>query len=839
MSKNLIKNLTSARVEKDVENGYRSEISAARPSAVWASPHGCDGHATWEGAEAPATVRLLLEAKLDQNLKDRTAACNVLGQIVLYLKRFEQSGAPLPNVILVGDRNECFVLATSAVRGFLDMKIDWTVAPSKGNPELTRALVSGVNVLPFVHEVGDGFDFRALVRHVEVLAAGERASVRATPANLGAIFAYWRDRVFRTGKGGQALSPAAQADVFLRALFDPEGVYLHPIKPGILVVPGYADGVLVDADHWRSFFAHFEQGYRPSEVAVFMAMKDRLLDDDARRRQGAFFTPALWVAEAHKEVERVLGPDWRRDCVVWDPAAGTGNLTRDYYDFGCLVSSTAEKSDVEGMRQHGWGGHHVFQYDFLNPGGPSPFFEDAEQNVIPARADRALREAAREGKRLVFFMNPPYAEDGVAGAAGSTKAGVAAETKVAEACRKAKMGRVSRQLYAQFMFRCRQAAEQYGFKDYTVALFSKPTFMSSGSYRPFRDWWYAAHGYEGGFLFQASHFADVSGAWGVSFTVWNSGGKTDPMQDQPIRLTDERDFAVVTDAVKHVYSADDREASEWVEGPQKGGVGDTPKFSSGLKVAEKWAGGESPGSLGAMVSIGNNVMESGTGVYLLSGKPTHKGARHFDLLPSNWRRVVALFGARKLVAGNWINDKDEYLAPDEDAPGYEQWVNDCHVYALLHPSNNCTAMRDVQYKGKSWRIKNHWFWIKRADALRALDDKRTPTLYRDCQIEQAGDAYFAEQIDTITLSPDAQCVIDLARSLWHKSLPLRENYYAGRHVSDKEPDLHLNAWDAGVYQLKHLWKGLYSEEWEKLRAAHKALAERLRPGVYDYGFLRP
>jgi hypothetical protein len=46
------------------------------------------------------------------------------------------------------------------------------------------------------------------------------------------------------------------------------------------------------------------------------------------------------------------------------------------------------------------------------------------------------------------------------------------------------------------------------------------------------------------------------------------------------------------------------------------------------------------------------------------------------------------------------------------------------------------------------------------------------------------------------------------------------------------------AHDAGVYQLKQLWKALYPAEWEEIRAAHKALADRLREGVYDYGFLR-
>ena len=846
-------------VEKDVENSYRAGISKQRPSATWTSPHKTDGVAVWEST-APATVRLLLEAKYDLDLKNRIAACGVLGQTILYLKRFEAAGDTLPNVILVGDKDECFVLATEAVRGFMNLPIDWSVAPSKGSPDLTRALVDGVNILPYVYDVGGEFNFKDLVERIEVLAAGNRATVRASDANIGAIFAYWRDRVFREGKGKQAITPTEQVDVFLRSLFQPGEVYPHPAKRGVLIVPGYPDGVLVDLDQYKSFFQHFEQGYKPSEIKSFMSMKDRLVEDDARRRQGAFFTPSLWVEEAHRELDRVLGAGWRKDCVVWDPAAGTGNLTRDKHDWGCLISSTAERPDVGAMQQHKWGGKHVFQYDFLNPDAESPFFEDGAKNVIPASVDRALREAATAGKRLVWFMNPPYAEDGDAGATGTTKAGVAATTKVAEECRKAGMGRTSRQLYAQFMFQCRKVAEQYGFKDYTVALFSMHKFMTSGSYRPFRDWWYGAHKYEGGFLFQASHFADVSSAWGVSFTVWNAGSDTDPRATQPIRLCDERNFAVATTAIKEIYNSDGREASAWVEGTQKGHVGDTPKFSSGLKVAEKWTGGSLPGSLGVLISIGNNVMKSGTDVYILSGKPTHKGARHFDLLPSNWRRAVALYGARKLVEGNWTIHEDEYLAPDEGKPGYDQWVNDCHVYALLDTKNNCTAMRDVQYKGKEWRIKNNWFWRTRASALNDLDTIKTPTLYRDCEQEPTkepsvnpitgedetqpweatGDAYVAFLLSTgaVTLSPDAAAVLGALDALWLKSLPHREAYYAGRPVTDKEPDLHLTAWDAGCYQLKNLWRDLFPTEWAELKAAHKALAARLAEGVYTFGFLK-
>ena len=61
---------------------------------------------------------------------------------------------------------------------------------------------------------------------------------------------------------------------------------------------------------------------------------------------------------------------------------------------------------------------------------------------------------------------------------------------------------------------------------------------------------------------------------------------------------------------------------------------------------------------------------------------------------------------------------------------------------------------------------------------------------------------------------------------------MRESYAAGK------PELHLTAWDAGVYQLKHLWRDLFPKEWEELQVAFKLLTARLKDGVYEYGFLK-
>lgn len=831
------KNLKASVTEKDVENAYRAGLQKARPQASITSPYNTDGYAQWD------KVRLLLEAKFDLDFKARVPVCNTLGQCLLYLKKFEGAGEPLPNVILVGDKNECFVLSTVAVQGFLDLPLDWSAAPSTGNPDLTRALVEGLNILPYVYDVDDKFNFREVLSKCEILAEGEQKAVKATTGNIGAIFVYWVDRVFKD----KNLTAVEQVDVFLRCLFQPGEVYPHPTKKGLLVAPGYTDGVVIDPDQYRSFFDHFRQGYKPSEIDRFYGMKDRLVEDDARRRQGAFFTPQLWVDEAHKTLDGVLGVGWREECIVWDPAAGTANLTRDYQDWGDLIVSTAERPDVEVIKEQGWHpGAEVFQYDFLNPGEWSPFFDEADQdkNILPVSVEKRLKAARDAGKRLVFFMNPPY---GTAASIetfrSSSKKGVG-QTSVNGEMKQIKLGVASGQLYAQFMFQCAHLAQEFGFTEHTVALFSVPTFMSSGSYRKFRAWWYGKHEFKKGWLFQASHFADVSGRWGISFTIWGGLGTTDTRSNQEFTLKDVGGFEVVQAGSKTVYNSNGVEASKWVRELVKGGKAvDAPQMSSGLKIKDTKYGRPKTEALAYQNSLGNNLTESSDSVYVLSCSSSR--GQDFSITPANFRRSVALYAARKLVLETWDTQKDEYLVPDTSLPGYEQWVDDAHVYALVHRYNQATAMRNVTYKDKLWTIHNHFFWKTHADALAALDTTETPTLYRDAKnhpskdvfgndVGSSPDPYLASLLASgaLNLSPEAQAVLDRLDALWSLSLPHRENYAASH------PELHLMAWDASIYQLKHIFRDLFPKEWAELQEAFKVLSEKLRPGVYDYGFLR-
>ena len=56
--------------------------------------------------------------------------------------------------------------------------------------------------------------------------------------------------------------------------------------------------------------------------------------------------------------------------------------------------------------------------------------------------------------------------------------------------------------------------------------------------------------------------------------------------------------------------------------------------------------------------------------------------------------------------------------------------------------------------------------------------------------------------------------------------------------SEENPEVHLDSWDAGYAQLKKLWKEHFKEEFKEFRDLWKSFQDRMRPQVYELGFLK-
>ena len=198
----------------------------------------------------------------------------------------------------------------------------------------------------------------------------------------------------------------------------------------------------------------------------------------------------------------------------------------------------------------------------------------------------------------------------------------------------------------------------------------------------------------------------------------------------------------------------------------------------------------------------------------------------------NLMKVCALFTARKTIKSTWINQKDEYSAPNMEHPDYQQWNNDAGIYALFHSSSRQSSLRNVTYKEKTYQIKNEFFFISKDEMQEMANKIGYVELYNDVKFEQ-NERYVYTLLKDMQLSEDAKRILESARTLVRETMPMREGY------SREHPELNLNSWDAGYVQLKGLWKEHAKEMFEQFRTDYLIFDKRMMKGVYKFGFLEP
>jgi hypothetical protein len=258
-------------------------------------------------------------------------------------------------------------------------------------------------------------------------------------------------------------------------------------------------------------------------------------------------------------------------------------------------------------------------------------------------------------------------------------------------------------------------------------------------------------------------------------------------------------------------------------------------MSSVLNVKEtKFGSGKPKNSFATLANNGNNTMANNESVYFLTGGLTRNIGKVF-VTEENFTKCCNLFTSRKLIIGqysNWINQKDEYLTPNEQHPDYEQFTYDSVIVSLFHIHSFQSSLRQVTYKDKLWDIKNEFFWMSKEEMMELANDTNYTELYNDARTDTDRYVYkllFGEQNIYDQLSPDAKLVLDKATELTRMSMTMRQ------HFADDHN--HLNSWDAGYAQLKLVWKEYFPNEFKEFRQLYKNLEDRMRPLVYELGFL--
>lgn len=296
-------------------------------------------------------------------------------------------------------------------------------------------------------------------------------------------------------------------------------------------------------------------------------------------------------------------------------------------------------------------------------------------------------------------------------------------------------------------------------------------------------------------------------------------------------ILENTELGIEKTGVKTFYNVDGKKkASEWVREPIKNlKTKDCPQMTSSVKYVNKDGRGKVvENHIGYMLSNANSVQSNSTNVALFS-TGIYKG-NGFSITPENFERSVTLFAARKLILPNWLNEKDEYFAPNEDHVKFKNFYVDSIIYSLFNNSSEQSSLTEIVYKNNLWNIPNEFFWMSNETIINFAS-----TTYNHEIMDQEGheERFVYKKLIKENLiefaSEDSKEIFKIASDLLENTFQYRVDY------SDYENQAYN--WDAGYSQLKKLWKQKFTTEFEIFRKKYKDLEERMRPLVYELGFL--
>ena len=159
------------------------------------------------------------------------------------------------------------------------------------------------------------------------------------------------------------------------------------------------------------------------------------------------------------------------------------------------------------------------------------------------------------------------------------------------------------------------------------------------------------------------------------------------------------------------------------------------------------------------------------------------------------------------------------------------------VYSVFNNKSNQSSLRRVTYEGENWNVINHFFFMSHKDiedlALGTHNPKdRNDEVFEDIVHHGKNERYVYKELSGLNLSRDAELVLDKAKELVKSSFRYRKLF------NMEHPQYHVNTWDAGWYQIKGILKEYNKDGLKEFNALYTELENRMRPLVYELGFLR-
>ncbi len=543
-----------------------------------------------------------------------------------------------------------------------------------------------------------------------------------------------------------------------------------------------------------AFWRIYERPPRDEYWDYIVERRDLLVPQDIRERKGSFFTPRMWVEKSQEYLAMELGEDWQDEYYIWDCCAGTGNLLAGLTNKQRIYASTIDVQDVDVMQQMissnslNLFADHVFQFDFLNDS-----FDNLPEDL------RKVVEDPERRKKLVIYINPPYAEAGNArtpAGTGEHKTNVAIK-HLTYAKYVPQIGVAARELFALIFIRVYNEISGC-----VLGSFSTLKILNGPNFKRFRTVFLARLGHN--FMVPANTFDNVNGQFPLGFFVWHTAEK--------VKLTRTK-----TD----IYSSKGKRLGKkkFISYDERPTINDWIIATRDRKEETK---------IGYM-SVRAHDLAHINYIYISNDKSKISHPRGTWVTDKNFGEIAVYFAVCHTITHTWIKHNDQFFQPKKAWEKDLVFQKDCAVYTLFHNKNYITSADST----------NHWipFTEKEVDA-RAIYNSHFMLDYFAGKIQPAeNEQIFAQKtqkLEPVVFSPEAQAVMDCAKDLY--------KYY------HQQPN--ANA-DASFYDIRLAFQGTdakgrmnsssnnekYNELMELLRMAQRILAKKIEAKVYEHGFL--
>ena len=723
-----------------------------------------------------------------------------------------------------------FIPYSAIMAVFAMTDFNWNVTPSDHDSkefkllkeivkeELAKANKEKDNVFVF-----DFFnDKKDLIRFIKsnfVSGRDDVRRIRINQNNFTHIYDKWRKEVKPTIDvkwDNVKKSGLLDADFFLADVMAKDNVTLQE-KLHVLLksnqyeldreyIEGFLRKTIVEfTDNMRAhtiFWSKYARPPREEYQTKILNRRDLLVPQDVRERKGSYFTPKQWVELSQEYLAKVLGEDWQDEYYIWDCCAGTGNLLKGLSNKYNIWASTLDKADVKVMLQDiesvgEQNSHllasHVFQFDFLNDD-----FDKLPEGLRDIINDEEKR------KKLFIYINPPYAETAqkdIFDKDRLNKRGVSftqIQKKYAD-----KIGIATKELFAQFLIRIKAEISSC-----VLAQFSKLKIVQGPNFAKFRDVFRAD--FRGGFVVPAATFDNVSGSFPIGFMVWNLNTQ-DRIKEVELDII-EKEGNPIGKKLFFAYN-ENQFITDWFR-----------PFHTREETKE---------NIGAIGLYGSDFQHNNF-IYITS--PSQHTNRWTYIDRNNLIQSCIYLSARHCIEASWLNDRDQFLAPNDSWKYDKDFLSDCLAFTLFHGQNRITSEADV----------NHWIPFTEQE-VGAPDNFKSRFMSdfiagKLATTDLFGNSETLIPSEPIQFTPAAQAVMDAGRKIWIYYMKQKPKTYGADPINVNASFYDIRAYFQGRDEKGKMNNDSKDETYmtllRELRTYQKVLAKQIEKKVYQYGFLK-